>query len=364
MGDYGLSQGILNLKSIGAITFGPDGILFLADNVDAAVYALDVADSAPPADAPIDVERLDARLASYVGVDPAHLSIRGMAVHPVSAAVYLSVMRGHGAAASPVLVRVLAGGAVEGVDLLEGRFSRLRLGDAPRADDERQDVLLNDTSDAAADYEINGVHLKISRIGLRASTITDLAFLDGTLLVAGASNEEFASTLRRIPFPFTDKAQSTALEIFHVSHGKYETASPIRTFVPFNEGASVLASYTCTPVVQFSIADLLPGAKASGRTVAELGAMNQPLDMISYRQDGAEYLLVSNSRHPLLKIPTSAIADQPPLTEPTEPVGVPRQELAHVGVSWMANLGPARVLMMQRDETGELALHSNATYTL
>ena len=50
---------------------------------------------------------------------------------------------------------------------------------------------------------------------------------------------------------------------------------------PYDDGRGVLASYTCTPLVHFPLADLIPGGKTVGRTVADLGAMNQPLDMIS-----------------------------------------------------------------------------------
>ncbi len=199
---------------------------------------------------------------------------------------------------------------------------------------------------------------------LRSSTITDLAWIDGTLLVAGASNEEFASTLRRIPFPFTGEAERNSLEIFHVSHGKYETASPIRTLVPFAGNTSVLASYTCTPLVQFSLTDLEPGALVKGRTVAELGSINQPLDLVTFTQDGTEYLLVSNTRHPLLKIRADAIVGQSALTEPTEPIGVAREELSQQGVSHMANLGTGHVVMLQRDPDGGLNLHSYATASL
>src|SRR5438093_1479455 len=83
----------------------------------------------------------------------------------------------------------------------------------------------------------------------------DMAYVDGTLYVAGMSNEEFSSNLRRFPFPFGDEMSHNSLEIFHVSHGVYETAAPINTFVPYGDGR-ILASYTCTPLVTFSIGDL------------------------------------------------------------------------------------------------------------
>ncbi len=47
------------------------------------------------------------------------------------------------------------------------------------------------------------------------------------------ANEEFSSQLRVVPFPFTAVDKGTSVEIYHGSHGKYETKSPIRTFAVF-----------------------------------------------------------------------------------------------------------------------------------
>jgi hypothetical protein len=191
-----------------------------------------------------------------------------------------------------------------------------------------------------------------------------MAYVDDTLLVAGASNEEFSSTLRRIPFPFDARARSNSLEIFHVSHGQYETASPLRTLVPYGGNTSILASYTCTPVVHFRLTDLQPGTVAKGRTVADLGAMNTPIDMVAYSHNGEEHLLVSNVRHPLIKIACRDVDQQPPLTAPHEPVGVPRKALPHQGVTRMANLNGTHVLMLQRDADGSLHLRPYSTASL
>ena len=81
------------------------------------------------------------------------------------------------------------------------------------------------------------------------------------------------------------------MEIYHGAHGRFETRSPVRTFVPFNVGnePSLLAAYTCTPLVQFPISELKPGAKIKGKTIAELGNRNRPLDMIVYQKDGKDY---------------------------------------------------------------------------
>jgi hemin uptake protein HemP len=350
MTDFGLTTGELVLQSAGPLLFHPDGILFAADVSAAAVFAIDVADTAAPVGSGAgEVEHLGARTASLLGVERDDVVVRGMAVHPSSHAVYLSVARGRGADAIPALIRVSTTGELEVVDLESVPFARTDLDDAPSRTDERLDVWLDDSTDTTETMEIAGTTLQIARVALGRSTITDMAWVDGSLLVAGTSNEEFSSRLRRIPFPFDGAGDATSLEIYHVDHGRYETASPIRALIPFDGGRSVLATYTCTPVVHFPISDLAPDALVRGRTVAELGPMNQPLGLVAYEHDGAEYLLVSGTRHPLLKIPAAAVAGQEPLTEKLEPVGVPREVLSPEGVTWMANLDPTRIVIIQHD---------------
>ena len=61
-----------------------------------------------------------------------------------------------------------------------------------------------------------------------------MAFIDGRLYVAGLSNEEFASKLRSMPYPFASVDHGTSVEIFHGTHGQFETRSPVYTFVPYS----------------------------------------------------------------------------------------------------------------------------------
>lgn len=359
MGEYGLSVGSAEIGSAGPIAFGPDGILFLADNSAARVFAVDVADPGEKSQAePFDLEDVDERVGSFLGCEGADVIIRDMAVHPSSHNVYLSVQRGHGDAGQSVLVRIdRVDGSVAHVALDDVPVAVVTIADAPDEDDERLDITLPQGNEGE-ELEIRGRTIRILRRPIRTSTVTDMAYVDGSLLVAGLSNEEFSSKLRRIPFPFTDDVADNSLEIFHVSHGKWETAAPIRTFVPYDGGRSILASYTCTPVVHFALSDLKPGTKTVGRTVAELGAMNQPLDMVSFVQDGEEHLLVANSAHGLVKIACSDIDSQEPLTEPTEPVGVPRETKDLQGITRLANLNGSHVLALQVDDAGRRHLRS------
>lgn len=365
MSEHGLKIGTADVRSSGPITFGPAGILFLADNASAKVFAVDVADPGPAAGSePFDVENLDARLASFLGCDIDDVAIRDMAVHPTSHNVYLSVQRGRGDAGQSVLVRVdRLDGSITDVPLVDVPVAEVAITDAPSEDDERLDTTLPQGSEGEV-LTFGDKTLRVLRRPIRTSTITDMAYIDGALLVAGLSNEEFSSKLRRIPFPFRDEVTDNSLEIFHVSHGKWETAAPIRTFVPYEGGRSILASYTCTPVVHFPLADLTPGIKTIGRTVAELGAMNQPLDMVSFEQGGEEHLLVANSAHGLVKIACRDIDAQAPLTEPKEPIGVPRETEDLRGITRLANLNGSHVLALQADDEGRQHLRSLKTASL
>ena len=130
-------------------------------------------------------------------------------------------------------------------------------------------------------------------------TITDLAYTEGRLYVAGLSNEEFASKLRSIAYPFTSVDEGTSVEIWHAPHDQFETRSPVYTFVPYmiDNEPHLIASYLCTPLVKFPVSSLRPGADVRGVTIAEFGSGNRPLDMIVYQKDGEDFLLMSNNRH-------------------------------------------------------------------
>ena len=156
-------------------------------------------------------------------------------------------------------------------------------------------------------------------------TITQLKYVDGKVLIAGLSNEEFSSSLRSIPFPFQAANKGAGIEIWHGSHGRFETNAPVRTFVPYeiNGEKAILAAYTCTPLVRIPVSELKAGNKVKGTTIAELGNGNQPLDMIVYTKGGKDYLLVTNTSRGVMKIPTETFATAEAITtKPSIPGGV------------------------------------------
>jgi hypothetical protein len=274
-----LKKGTPELKSAGAMTFGPEGILFVADPLGAAIFAIDTGDRTAANGGRPKVEGLDEKLGGMLGIGAKDVLFNDIAVNPISGNTYLSLSRGRGPDAKPALAKVDRTGKVSEVGLKDVPFAKVAIPNA-------------NTSERG-----------------RREAITDLAYIKGRLFVAGLSNEEFASNLRAIPFPFKEADKGTSVEIFHGNHGRLETASPVRTFVPYDiKGEThLLAAYTCTPLVKFPVTDLKPGQKVKGTTIAELGNMNRPLDMVVYNKGGKDYILMANSARGVMKITTEGI---------------------------------------------------------
>ena len=339
----GMKQGKPALKSMGPLTFGPDGILLVADTKGAAIVAIATGDTTPAAGVqPLKVEGINQKIAGLLGTTADQILIDDLVVNPLSRNAYLAISRGRGPDAMPVLVRVKADGQPEVVALDKVKFSRAELPDAPA-----------DAGAGQGDRQGNP----------RLESITDIAFFQDRVLIAGLSNEEFASTLRAIPFPFETVGKGASAEIFHGAHGRFETRAPVRTFVAMKVGnvPHLLAAYTCTPLVQFPITDLKPGARIKGKTIAELGNHNRPLDMIVYQKDGKNYLLLANSSRGIMKISTDQIEQSESITTPVkeERKGLPYETIAGwKGIEQLDSLDPGHALVLRRGEGGSLNLES------
>lgn len=292
-----MQEGKPAFKAMSQLAFGPEGVLFIADTKAAAIVAVATGDTKPAASAAtIKAEAINEKIAALAGTRADEIIIEDLAVNPISRQAYLAVSRGKGPDAVPLLVRVKADGQPELVALDRVKFARAELP--------------NPAPDTAPEP---GRKQGQNR---RLEAITDIAYADGKLLVAGLSNEEFASTLRVIPVPFRHVDRGTSVEIYHGAHGQFETRAPVRTFVPYKVGKEqhLLAAYTCTPLVQFALTDLKPGAKIQGKTIAEFGNRNRPLDIIVYQKDGKDYLLLANSARGVIKVAAEQITGAESIT--------------------------------------------------
>ncbi len=330
----GLDQnGKPDLKSAGALAFGPKGVLFVGDPQGAQIVAIDVGTApANPIGANFKLDGADQKIAALLGTKADDITINDVAIEPGTNIAYVSVARGKGPTAEPAIVRVDGKGNVTTLPLDKVAYAKVTLSNAPPA--------------GATDKKGQS---------LRSGVITDLAYVDGKLFIAGLSNEEFASKLRSIEFPFKSDNTGASVEIFHTNHNAVETRSPVRTFVPFNVGGQpqLLAAYTCTPLVTFPVADLKAGQKIHGKTVAELGNRNVPLDMIVYEKDGKQFLLLSNSARGVMKISTENIEKQPALeTKVADKAGLPYETIAELkDVEQLDKLGNANAIVLVKGGT-------------
>ena len=206
---------------------------------------------------------------------------------------------------------------------------------------------------------IDGLHVtKSMRRSARNFNVTsDMAFTDGRLWVAGLSNEEFASKLRALPYPFTAVDAGTSVEIYHGNHQQLETRSPVNAFVPYqiDNKPYLVAGYTCTPLVKFQIGDLKPGQKVRGTTIAEMGAGNRVLDMIVYKKGGQDFLLTANNSRGVMKIPTRDFATASPITKPvlTETGGIAYEKITNLqGVEQLDKLDDQNAIILARAASG------------
>ncbi|MBV8440814.1 MAG: hypothetical protein JO312_09690, partial [Hyphomicrobiales bacterium] len=183
------SLGAGPLRSAGALAFGPDHVLFVGDITGAAVhaFALRATDMTSQANVELGnfhnfegrdlVRGLDQKLAALFGTTHDQIVINDMAVHQPSQQIFISVERGQSTDALPAIVKVN-----------HGQLEVLELDRIPHSQ-----VGIPNEPDPEAMLEFDTQQL---------FAITDVKYYNGEILVTGISNQRFASTLYRIPYPF------------------------------------------------------------------------------------------------------------------------------------------------------------------
>ncbi|MEO0387415.1 MAG: hypothetical protein AAF281_07775 [Pseudomonadota bacterium] len=338
-------------RSSGILEFGPDNTLFLADAASGAIhaYTLPAGGTPPEQDTAFNLLDVDALVAEAIGAT-GRIVYSDLAVHPVTRAAYVSLTATVAGELAHKVAVITPDGGVSDLDLAALEASQFSIDDGP---------------DPAVSFWRD--------IPAPSLTVTDLDYVDGELFVAGISTGEFASTLRRVPYPFDGSAGSTSIEMYHAAHDQNETRAPIRamTVVELDGAPTVVAAYTCTPLVTVPVDSLTDGAHVFGKTVAELGYGNTPLDVVPFavgnRQGGVDnYVLVVNREMDadliaLGDLATAAAA--PGLTEPVPYLGatsgVTTVPLPLSGVVHVADQDAQFLLGLRRDlDTGAMELVS------
>lgn len=324
-----------DVRSISRLAAGPDGILFVADWKAAEVHALKLpAASRQATGAAFNILDLEQLLSAQIG--GARPAVEDMVVRPGTGEVYVAVS--YGAQKAPALIVVASDKKAHRIDLKSLPSTSVALRDAPTTSAE----FWKQTPE-------------------RSYTVTDMKWHDGELFVAGLSNGNFASTLRRIRYPFDAKPSISSIEIFHGGHNLVETRAPIRAMSFANLGGTpyLVAAYTCTPLVIIPLDELKNGAHVRGKTVAELGYGNTPAGLIAYSmttQGGSkDFLMLVNYNRVSNVIPVAeldaarirpGIEKQVPFGQVT---GVNVMEAPLAGAMRLDNLDDKSFIMVRRE---------------
>ena len=316
------------LMSAGALAFDDSNTLFVGDGKAGLVHAFDLgADAfdnqsdyqlgrAQTFEGRTLIEDLDVEIAALMGANAEDIKINDMVVHKPSKQIFMSVHRGHGPDAEPAILKVDEG-ELALVDLEAAAHTSASVGAVPTEETLEFGQMLSQLA------------------------ITDIDYYEGELIIAGVSNEEFSSKLRRMPYPFTNELSTTSVEIWHAVHAQYETRAPIinQTIMELNGEPTLIAVYACTPIVRIPLSDLKDGAEIRGTMIGEMGFGNTPIDIVPYVNawDGTSNVVVTNTNRSAASINVDAIASAPemPHGEGVQPVfavaGVSQYELPMTG---------------------------------
>jgi len=283
------------LPGASVMAFGPENLLFVGDSKSGMVYAIPTQVKEVKDPIAFNLKGVDKKIANVLGVTPSDLIFNDMQVHPVSQEAYVAIKRGFAPDAPSVIVAV---SPVNG------------------------DVRLIDVSNKTQ-VQVKNVREEDFELYGRSSTrlnITDIDYNDGYIYVAGLTNGEFASTLRKIAYPFNDSQEAVAgIEMYHAVHNQKETRAPIRTmaFEEINGESTLIAAYTCTPLVSIPTSEIKEGNHIKAKTLAELGYGNTPIDMITFtaqEQDGSfdkKLLIINKERSAsLISLKDFAVANK------------------------------------------------------
>jgi hypothetical protein len=253
------------LKSIDVISFGPEGLLLIGDGRGAQVIAVDTGDTAQKGSMRTAIEKIDEKLAGRIGTTPKGIEILHLAVNPASGVAYIAIRK---------------------------------------QDDKTSLILTVDGAGKIDEFALDNV--KYARLALPAGAkapldkVTDVAWAEDRVLVAGRANEEFASKIYSIAAPLEHDSNATisSTETYHVAHGRWETKAPMQTILPYQEDGKryLVGAFTCTPLVKYPLDEIKPDAKVKGVSMVELGQGNVPQDMFVYEKNGHSYVLVNTVR--------------------------------------------------------------------
>ncbi len=316
------------VQSVGSMTFADADTLVVSDWRAGELHALTL----PPAQGsgkPFNLMDVSSSIAEALHTQPDKLRFEDLAFRPDAEMAYisLSVLRATGSPA-PAIVAVDASGHVSAIDLAKVKHASMPIAGVPAPDK----MLWRDVPEATL-------------------TVTNMTVYDKKLYVAGLSNTSFASTLRIYDLPLGNAGTATSVEMYHPVHNQLETRAPIRemTIVSLDGEPTLVAAFTCTPLVTIPLKDLRDGAHVVAKTVGELGWGSAPVGMVTYDTEQGQIILLANSRKAadLLSVADIAKASAQPGLK--TPIKWPTDPLLGVKATYIPLSGVARIGVQDKD---------------
>lgn len=291
------------VKSISTMTFAPDGKLIVADWKNNALHAISLPDTDTAESSSFNLYGVDSAIAQALHTESDRVRVNQAIFAPKLNKAILAVEIFTQSAAVILAVFDSSGkGTLHNLDELVDTT-----------------ISLNDEPPEASLWE---------NTPTRSFLVTTMKAYQNEILVAGLANADFSSTLRRVAYPFNGSIATTSVEIYHAVHNQIETRAPIRCFCIIDLAGlpHILAAYTCTPLVTIPVAELKDGAKIQGKTIAELGYGNTPLDIVpfkvEYQGETSNWVMIANSARAADLISIDAIAEANSKEGLSEPVRV------------------------------------------
>jgi hypothetical protein len=267
-------QGNPQIKTIEAIAFGPKGLLLIGGG--ARVVSVDTGDTTPTKWSMPEIAGIDQVLAGKLGLSAKDIEVRKLAVNPASGKAYVALQSLKTKAS--IILTIDGAGNVAEFPLEDVKYTSYTLA-APK---------------------------------VTITKVTDIAWAGGKIVAATQATDKFTASRVFTINPAAKDGAPTQIstKTFHVGHNQWETHAPLRVLMPYEENgkASVVGSFTCTPVVKYNIDDARDNDQVTGSSVVELGTGNTPRSMFAYERDGKKYLLVSvgrNNKQPAFGFPSA-----------------------------------------------------------
>ena len=342
-----------NPQSANVIKFGGDdnNTLFLGDLKSTTIFAYTIPNTPnPDAQKGYNIENLGYQISKLNHTTVDNIIVRDMAVNPVSKEAYISVDVKTKTGYTSTVVIANQSGSLRNFDLVNTKHTAIKVDNAPTS-------------------EINFY----DKTSLRSFTFTDIDYFKGKLYISGMSNAEFSSALRVLDYPFNNSKVATAsVEFFHGVHNQTESRAPILTMqiVSLNAEDYIVAAYTCTPLVLIPLKDIKGGAHIVGKTIADMGYGNTPIDMIKFKsqdwnKNTYEGIILSNRNRSAQFVNLEDIAkskNEKGITTNigfVEHAGTPMQVLPMTGLIQLDDQDDYHIAAIRRDaETGNLQLIS------